>query len=154
MKVPADLADDIDGLAAGRTLRQGLSLANKAGAVVTGFAKVEAAIAGKPVVALIHATEAAEDGRKKARGQLRKRFGEAISAFRSIQDFSNRRIGFGIGPVKCDTCCARRGRWQRRLSERAGIAYRYLLRHRSRPDRAAPRRSEAGEPDEHATRRI
>ena len=32
------------------------------------------------------------------------------------QRFVERRIGFGIGPVTCDTCCPRRGRRERRLS--------------------------------------
>src|SRR3712207_1418606 len=36
-------------------LRQALSLANKAGTVIAGFAKVEAAVAGEMVAALVHA---------------------------------------------------------------------------------------------------
>ena len=42
-----------------------LSLARKAGAIVTGFAKVEAALREKPVAALIHAAEAGADGLSK-----------------------------------------------------------------------------------------
>jgi predicted RNA-binding protein YlxR (DUF448 family) len=78
-------------------LRQSLSLANKAGAVVTGFSKVESAITEKPVVALIHAAEAAEDGQRKLAGPLRKRFGEAISSFPVIRDLSTDELDLALG---------------------------------------------------------
>jgi uncharacterized protein len=95
-KAPESLADDI-----ARTLRddlrQGLSLANKAGAVITGFEKVESAIAEKPLAALIHAAEAAEDGRRKLANQLRKRLGDAISGFPVIQVLSNDELSLALG---------------------------------------------------------
>jgi uncharacterized protein len=43
-------------------LKQAFSFANKAGQVVTGFAKVEAAVEANAVVALVQANDAAEDG--------------------------------------------------------------------------------------------
>ncbi len=68
VKVPATLAADVDALLARDTL-QALALANKAGAVITGFGKVEDVLAqhgGKiRVAALVHALEAAPDGRRK-----------------------------------------------------------------------------------------
>jgi predicted RNA-binding protein YlxR (DUF448 family) len=96
VEVPASLAEDIRD-AMRRDLRQSLSLANKAGNVITGFGKVEAAISEKPLAALIHAAEAAEDGRRKLAGQLRKRFGDAISAFPVIQDLSNDELDLALG---------------------------------------------------------
>ncbi len=78
-------------------LRQALALANKAGAVVTGFAKVEAAIFEKPLAALIHAAEAAEDGRRKLAAALRKRYGGAISDLPVITDLSNHELGLALG---------------------------------------------------------
>ena len=78
-------------------LRQGLSLANKAGSVITGFHKVESVITDKPIVALIHAAEAAEDGRRKIANQLRKRLGEAISHFPVIQELSNDELDLALG---------------------------------------------------------
>jgi predicted RNA-binding protein YlxR (DUF448 family) len=78
-------------------LRQGLSLANKAGAVITGFYKVESAIAEKPLVALIHAAEAADDGRRKIANQLRKRLGDAISSFPVVQELSNDELDLALG---------------------------------------------------------
>jgi predicted RNA-binding protein YlxR (DUF448 family) len=78
-------------------LRQALSFANKAGQVVAGFTKVEAAIAAKPVAALIHAAEAAADGRRKLSGQLRKWRGDTISALPVVDDFSSDELDLALG---------------------------------------------------------
>ena len=68
-EAPAGLDSDIDDLLV-RDALQWLSLANKAGRVTTGFAKVDAAIgamaAGKAMVAaLVHASDASADGVEK-----------------------------------------------------------------------------------------
>ena len=95
-KAAPTLAEDIErGLR--EDLRQALALANKAGAVVTGFGKVEAAIAEKPLAALIHATEAADDGRRKLAGGLRKRLGDAISRVPVITDLSVDELDLALG---------------------------------------------------------
>lgn len=59
--VPENLADVVDELLARRTL-QALSLANKAGAVVCGFGKVDARIAAGGAAALINACDASDGG--------------------------------------------------------------------------------------------
>jgi predicted RNA-binding protein YlxR (DUF448 family) len=63
-KAPADLADIVD-----RLLERGaidaLSIAAKAGLVVAGFAKVEAALEKGEALAVIHAADASADGRRK-----------------------------------------------------------------------------------------
>lgn len=59
-----DLVDQIEGLLTKR-LAGALSLANKAGLALTGFEKVSNAISAESVVALIHASDAAADGRQK-----------------------------------------------------------------------------------------
>ena len=61
-RASATLADDVD-LALRADLRGSIALANKAGAVTTGFTKVEAAIGKGALAALIHALDAAPDGR-------------------------------------------------------------------------------------------
>jgi hypothetical protein len=61
LRVPPDLAARVDRLMWDR-LRQALSFAQKAGLVVSGFAKVEAAIDAGQLVALVQAGDAAEDG--------------------------------------------------------------------------------------------
>jgi predicted RNA-binding protein YlxR (DUF448 family) len=55
-----------------------LGLARKAGLVVTGFAKVEQAVARERLTALVRAAEAGEDGSAKMTAALRRRFGEEI----------------------------------------------------------------------------
>ena len=95
-KAPETLAQDIERLLRD-DLRQSLSLANKAGAVITGFHKVESAITDKPIVALIHAAEAADDGRRKLANQLRKRLDGAISGFPVVQDLSNDELDLALG---------------------------------------------------------
>ena len=62
-----------------------LSLARKAGTVVAGNAKVEAALGGDAVVGLIHAAEAAADGAGKLDAVARRRFGEGgLPVIRSL----------------------------------------------------------------------
>jgi uncharacterized protein len=90
------LAEEIDE-ALRRDLKQALSLANKAGAVVSGFGKVESAIAGGEVAAVIHAAEAAEDGRRKLAAALRKRVGEAISAIPVVDELSGEELDLALG---------------------------------------------------------
>ena len=91
-----DLAETIAG-ALRDDLRQAIALANKAGCVVAGFAKVEAAIGSGSVAALIHAAEASEDGRRKLSAALRRRHGEAISAIPVIDDLSNAELDMALG---------------------------------------------------------
>jgi predicted RNA-binding protein YlxR (DUF448 family) len=73
--VAPGLADRVDGLLLAAATGA-LALARKAGALIGGFAKVEAALAGEPVIALIHATEAGADGVAKLAAAARRRFGD------------------------------------------------------------------------------
>lgn len=69
--VSPDLAAEVDALLS-RDAIQALAMANKAGLVSTGFAKVEAqAEAGRPA-AVIAASDGAEDGRRKIGQALRR----------------------------------------------------------------------------------
>ncbi len=70
-EAPSSLPEDVDILLEADAL-QWLSLANKAGLVVAGFAKVEAALARDSVVALISATNAGADGVEKLRRAARR----------------------------------------------------------------------------------
>lgn len=56
-----------------------LSMARKAGAIVTGFTKVDAALREKPIAALIHAVEAGADGVAKIDAAAR-RYAERTGA--------------------------------------------------------------------------
>jgi predicted RNA-binding protein YlxR (DUF448 family) len=69
-KPTPDLADLVDRLLAEAALGA-FALANKAGEIVFGHAKVEEALAKAPVMALVHAREAAQDGCRKLDGKAR-----------------------------------------------------------------------------------
>ncbi len=71
VRVAPDLAAETERLLE-RAALDALAIAGKAGGVVGGFAKVEAAIGRDDVLALIHATDAAADGRRKLDGVLRR----------------------------------------------------------------------------------
>ena len=65
VRVAPTLATDTENLLI-RSAIEALAIAAKAGQVVSGFAKVEAALAGRhPLQALIHAADGAEDGIRK-----------------------------------------------------------------------------------------
>jgi hypothetical protein len=64
IRVPDDLLELVERLLVRRALAA-LSLANKAGLVTTGYAKVEAAAGRGKVVALVHASDASADGVRK-----------------------------------------------------------------------------------------
>lgn len=70
--VDADLADWVDRLLLDAALKA-LSMARKAGQVVTGFGKVTTAAAKGQATAILHAREAADDGRRKVAQVLRRR---------------------------------------------------------------------------------
>lgn len=96
VKVSPGLAGEIDA-ALREDLRQALSLANKAGAVVTGFTKTDAMIAMGTAAALIHAREATPDGRRKLAGALRKRLGDAIWSIPVIDELTSDELDLALG---------------------------------------------------------
>ena len=61
VRPPEGLADTVERLLVARAMNY-LALANKAGQVVCGFAKVEAAIERSTLAAVLHAADAAADG--------------------------------------------------------------------------------------------
>ncbi len=84
--VPEELAALVDRLLADAAL-SALALANKAGEVVFGAAKIEEAIRKGRVIALVHAAEAAEDGRRKLDGKaLAMTGGAPITAIRAFNE--------------------------------------------------------------------
>lgn len=97
-RAPATLAADVEA-ALLRDLAGSLGLANKAGAFTSGFTRVEAALRAGSVAALIHASEAAEDGRRKLAGALRKAAGGTISAVPTFDDLSGDELDVALGRV-------------------------------------------------------
>jgi hypothetical protein len=93
--VSPDLAAEIEALLTKDCL-QALSLANKAGQVVTGFAKVEAAIEKGAIAGLIDAEEAGADGCRKLRQALTRRFGPEAARPR-VKLFTSLQLSLALG---------------------------------------------------------
>lgn len=96
VRAEATLAADCDALLA-RDALGSLAMANKAGMVTTGFAKVEAALGEGRVAALLHAAEAAEDGCRKLDAAARRRGGAEPPP--SVELFSGEQLDLALGRV-------------------------------------------------------
>jgi uncharacterized protein len=91
----ADLPDQVDQLLVADA-RQSLAMANKAGVVITGFAKVEAAIGKGNVQALVSAHDGGEDGRRKIlQAVKRNNAGEAAIPVFSL--FASHELDLALG---------------------------------------------------------
>jgi hypothetical protein len=93
--VSPDLAAEVDALLSKHCL-QALALANKAGQVVTGFAKVEAAIDRGHILGLVEATDGAADGGRKLRQALQRRFG-ATPGKPEVKLFTSLQLSLALG---------------------------------------------------------
>ncbi|WP_309084262.1 RNA-binding protein [Chelativorans sp.] len=94
--VPPNLAAMVDSLLSSGALGA-LGLARKAGAVALGAAKVEAGIRSGKVLAVLHATEASDDGVRKiasARRSIAHVGGPAVPAYKL---FSEAELGLALG---------------------------------------------------------
>jgi predicted RNA-binding protein YlxR (DUF448 family) len=91
-----DLAAQVDAMIEEDAL-QFLSILNKAGRVVTGAAKVEEAIRGGAIAALIHASDGAADGTAKLERLARGRFGAQADQPARINLFSSRQLDLALG---------------------------------------------------------
>ncbi len=96
VRAGAELADDVDRLLERDALRF-LSLVNKAGLVVVGGAKVEAAIRAGALVALIRASDGAEDGAAKLERLLKGCLSERAEAVARINLFDSSRLDLALG---------------------------------------------------------
>ena len=103
VQVAHDLAEQTERLIE-RAALDALAIAGKAGTVVSGFAKVEAAIGRDDILALIHAADASDDGKRKLAAALRRNTTGESPRNRGDRCFYRRPIGFGIEPSKCGTC--------------------------------------------------
>ena len=95
-QTPPTLAEDVDRLLE-RSARESFSLANKAGQVVAGFGKVEEALGRGQVLAVLHASDAADDGVRKV-GQLVRRAVEADAGhIKIITSLPSDDLGLALG---------------------------------------------------------
>ena len=91
-----DLAASVDAMIE-RDALQFLSIVNKAGLVVTGAAKVEEAIRGGAILALVHARDGASDGTAKLERIARGRFGAEADRLTRINLFSSGQLDLALG---------------------------------------------------------
>ena len=113
--VPDDLPARIDRLMEADCL-QSLSLANKAGLVTTGFAKVEAAVAAEDVIAILHASDGGQDGKRKIGQALRRRFADAAPP--EMECFASAQLDLALGRTNVIHAALRAGPASRALLER------------------------------------
>lgn len=80
-----------------RAALDSLSIAGKAGTVVTGFAKVEAAVNRDNPVALLHASDGSEDGLRKLKALLRRNDEAESPEIPVIRVFSGAQLDLALG---------------------------------------------------------
>ena len=95
-KAPVALAEIVDALLE-RDAVQSLSMANKAGLVVTGAFKVDATIEKGDIAALIQAGDGAADGAAKRDQSLRAKLGERAGTIERIKLFSSSQLDLALG---------------------------------------------------------
>jgi hypothetical protein len=94
--VPPDLVDLVERLLV-RGALDALSIAHKAGEVICGFTKTEAAISNGKVAALLHANEASPDGVQKLSAALKRRYGEEFENLPRIRTFTSMDLDLAFG---------------------------------------------------------
>ena len=105
---PPDLVGEVDRLLEEDAL-QFLSLANKAGRVVTGAFKVEEAIQAGAVAALIDASDASNNGLVKIDRLIRARLGQAAEGVARINLFSSGQLDLALGRTNVIHAALREG---------------------------------------------
>jgi predicted RNA-binding protein YlxR (DUF448 family) len=95
VRVARDLAAATEQLLE-RAALDALAMAGKAGRIVTGFAKVEATVDRDNVLALIHASDAAADGKRKLDAALRRNTSEKPREIAVIETFSGSQLDLAL----------------------------------------------------------
>lgn len=94
--VAPDLTGQVDTLLE-RDALQSLALANKAGQVVAGAAKVEAAIERRTLVGLIHAADGRADGIRKTEAVARRTWPDGGDEMARVQFFVSSQLDLALG---------------------------------------------------------
>jgi hypothetical protein len=95
VKVADNLAAETERLLE-RSALDALAIAGKAGQVISGFSKVEAALGRDGVAALIHAADAADDGKRKLAAALRRNSDEKPREIAVIETFSGAQLDLAL----------------------------------------------------------
>ena len=95
VRAAANLAEQTEKMLE-RAALDALAIAGKAGVVVSGFAKVEAALGKGEARALIHASDAAPDGRRKLSGAVAHANEDGKRKIVVIEDFSGTQLDLAL----------------------------------------------------------
>ena len=123
VEITPDLADLVDRLLVKQALGT-FGLARKAGTVLTGFAKVEQAVARERLAGLVHAAEAGSDGVEKLAAALKRRFGGEIGC-PVVRIFTGDQLDLALGRSNVIHAALLAGRASETFLERAGALGRY-----------------------------
>ena len=126
VSVPSDLAALVERLLQKR-LAEAVSIANKAGLLVAGFAKVEASIAAGRAVALIHAIDAAGEGVGKLDRKFKALLGPEAASATIVRELGGGELSLALGRPNVIHAAAAEGGASRRLIEEARRLRRYRL---------------------------
>jgi predicted RNA-binding protein YlxR (DUF448 family) len=96
VRTTADLVDFTEKLLVKSAL-DALAIAGKAGCVVAGFSKVEAAIAGGEIAAVLHGRDASSDGLRKIEALLRRHSVENVEEIVVIGEFTTDELDLALG---------------------------------------------------------
>jgi uncharacterized protein len=132
VSVPDDLPDRVEILIK-RRLAEAVSLARKAGLLVTGFAKVEELIADGRAVLLLHAADAASDGVAKLDRKFRALRGPGAEVEATVRELTSAELSLAIGRSNVVHAAASGGGACRRIAYEAS-----RLRHYREAGPAAP----------------
>ena len=122
--VPADLPDLIEKLMA-RRVAEAMSLANKAGLLTSGFAKVEDAIAHGKAAVLIHAADGAPDGRAKLDRKFKGLHGPERAEDATVCELTGIELDLAIGRSNVVHAAASEGGASQRILQEAKRLKRY-----------------------------
>ena len=140
-KKPVDvspiLAETVDALLEKDAL-QALSIANKAGLIVAGSAKIEGSIGPHVPAALVHASDGSPDGTRKLEAAMRRRVGDKADAVLRIGIFRSDQLDLALGRTNVIHAAVSGGRAGDGFVSRAGRLMRF--RGSLRDDAAAPGR--------------
>jgi predicted RNA-binding protein YlxR (DUF448 family) len=95
VRVPPDLAVQTERLLE-RAALDALAIVGKAGAIVCGFSKVEGALGRNDTLALIHAADAADDGKRKLAAALRRNTGGKPGEIAVIDTFTGTQLDLAL----------------------------------------------------------
>jgi uncharacterized protein len=118
-----------------RSVLDALAIANKAGEVIAGFAKVEAAVVSDPVVAIFHGSDAGADGVRKIAAALQRRIGEGDNGDHSgglqeivkITSFTSAQLDLALGRTNVVHAALLAGRTSNTVLERWQVFDRFRM---------------------------